>query len=73
MELTDLDDRFRHHPPSDETVAADHAAVRETLLRAAQDIFVCMAPGRESSLAITKLEEAMFWANASIARHKNKG
>jgi hypothetical protein len=25
--------------------------------------------GREKSLAITKLEEAMMWANASIARH----
>lgn len=24
---------------------------------------------RERSLAITKLEEAVFWANASIARH----
>ena len=26
------------------------------------------APCREQSLAITALEEAMFWANAAIAR-----
>jgi hypothetical protein len=25
-------------------------------------------PGREKALAITKLEEAMLWANAAIAR-----
>ncbi|WP_406501815.1 hypothetical protein OHA04_34460 [Streptomyces sp. NBC_01590] len=28
---------------------------------------VCPA-GREQDLAITKIEEAMFWANAAIAR-----
>jgi len=28
--------------------------------------------GRERSLAITKLEEAMFWANAGIARPGGK-
>lgn len=28
--------------------------------------------GRELSLALTKLEEAMFWAKASIERRNNK-
>lgn len=27
----------------------------------------CIAPGRERSLALTKLDEALFWANAAIA------
>lgn len=27
-------------------------------------------PSREASLALTKLEEAVFWANAAIARHE---
>jgi hypothetical protein len=27
-------------------------------------------PSREQSIAITKLEEALFWTNAAIARHK---
>ena len=72
-ELADLDDRFSDHHPSDEYVSACHTQVRETLLGAARSLSMCMSPGRESSLAITKLEEAMYWANASIARHKNKG
>lgn len=28
---------------------------------------------REKSLAITKLEEAIFWANAGIARNETEG
>ena len=27
----------------------------------------CIAPSRERSLALTKLDEALFWANAAIA------
>lgn len=29
--------------------------------------------GREKSLALTELEQVMFWANAAIAREKRKG
>ena len=27
----------------------------------------CIAPSRERSLALTKLDEALFWANTAIA------
>lgn len=27
----------------------------------------CISPSRERSLALTKLDEALFWANAAIA------
>lgn len=27
----------------------------------------CIAPSRERSLALTKLDEALFWTNAAIA------
>ena len=46
-----------------------HQRVRTVLFSAADEIVELTGPpSREQSLAITKLEEAMFWANAAIAR-----
>lgn len=64
-----LEHRFAHHPPDTQEKKDRHEAVRDTLLEAADGLVVLTgAPTREQSLAITKLEEAMFWANAAIAR-----
>ena len=61
--------RFAYHPADTEEKKQRHEAVRDTLLEAAEAITVLTGPPtREQSLAITKLEEAMFWANAAIAR-----
>ena len=51
-------------------MAADHQKVRETLYEAASTLNLMLPNGREKSLAITKLEEAMFFANAAIARNQ---
>lgn len=64
----DLENRFDYHPPKDETVAATHAEVRQVLYIAACEIDRLVPDGREKSLAITNLEQAMFWANGAIAR-----
>jgi hypothetical protein len=45
-----------------------HTDVRAACARAAADILKVTPEGREQSLAITHLEEAMFWGNAAIAR-----
>lgn len=66
----DLANRFSYHPPKTEDVKNAHEWVRNTLLRVAGDFDIELSPGREKSLAITHLEEAMFWANASIARNQ---
>ena len=62
---------FMHHPP-DQGEADDrhqlHNAVREILRVAADELVDYCSEGRELSLALTKLEEAMMWANAAIAR-----
>lgn len=66
-ETIDLDERFDYHKP-DEERARMHEAVRQSLKASAYDVLGLCPPGRERSLVLTKLEEAMFWANAAIAR-----
>lgn len=69
MEYVDLDHRFAYHPPTNDPVKASHGDdIRASCLQAATDINRLVPEGREKSLAVTKLEEAMMWANAGIAR-----
>ena len=71
MHLTDdeLAHRFQFHPADSENKQQAHERVRDVLLNAAETLVQVTGPmSREQSLAITKLEEAMFWANAAIAR-----
>ena len=67
MGKKDLDNRFMHHPPSDDA-ALRHNAVRKDTRLLAGKYDRQLPEGREKALALTKLEEAMFWANAAIAR-----
>jgi hypothetical protein len=68
MDNMDLENRFNYHAP-DELKKLAHERVREILLQVAQEFNHTLLEGREKSIVITKLEEAMFWANASIARN----
>lgn len=63
----DLDNRFDYHRPTD-SLANRHQVVRDATKQLAQTFVDMLPEGREKSLAITKLEEAMFWGNAAIAR-----
>lgn len=64
-----LDNNFVYHPPKDgqntkyETLRSEAKALAETLC------FLC-PPSRELSIALTNLEQAVFWANAAIARNE---
>lgn len=64
----DLDKNFKYHQP-DEEKRALHAEVRGKARSLADTVLVRCPPGREQSIALTKIEEAMFWANAAIARN----
>ncbi len=64
-----LDLRFDHHPPINRSVEIAHGEIRETMKEAAEDVIQLVPAGRERALALTKLEEAMMWANAGIARN----
>lgn len=71
MHLTydQLAHRFQFHPADADNTQEAHQTVRDILLDAADKIVEATgASTREQSLAITKLEEALFWANAAIAR-----
>lgn len=37
----------------------------------AASIYLCCPPSREQSVALTKLEEVIMWANAAIARNES--
>ena len=65
---SDLDLRFRYHKPKDDSAAVRHESIRFVCQEAAKAILSMVPPGREQALAITKLEEAMMWGNAGIAR-----
>lgn len=71
MEREDLINRFKHHPPKDKSTADLHEQVRSEIGNAADFVNKFVPEGREKSLAITKLEEAMMWANAGIARNSS--
>lgn len=64
----DLRNRFTYHPPPDPETTVKYEAIRATGLVLASLIVEHAPPGREASLAVTHVEEAVMWANAAIAR-----
>ena len=70
MANPDLAHRFNHHPPKSQSVAEGHGFIREECLALAEILDRTLLVGREKALALTKLEEVMFWANAAIARNQ---
>lgn len=67
MKNEEIDRRFQTHKPSymDTSKMQD---IRSQCRSTAELIEVAVPDGREKALALTKLEESMFWANAGIAR-----
>jgi hypothetical protein len=68
IEQDDINNRFTYHPPSD-TKATKHVMIRESGKTLTEIINEMVPDGREKSLAITKIEEAIMWANAGLARN----
>jgi hypothetical protein len=66
--IEDLDSRFDYHAP-DADRGRKHENIRNVLKSAAFYLTSHLSDSRETSLAITKMEEAMMWANAAVARH----
>ena len=65
--LTDINNRFTYHAPK-EGQPIRYLEIRETAKAFAVLLVEVCPESRERSLALTKLEEVVFWANAAIAR-----
>lgn len=64
---TDIENRFTYHQPKAEDVKK-FPMIRDMAKDLAYIIDELVPNGREKSLAMTKLEEVVMWANAGIAR-----
>jgi hypothetical protein len=62
-----IDNNFKYHAPK-EGQPELYTAIRGKAKELAEMIADSCPGGRERSLAITKLEEVVMWANAAIAR-----
>jgi hypothetical protein len=65
-----IEHNFKYHAPTGDAVQA-HTEIRAAakMLAVLIDEALPAAAGREKALAITKVEEAMMWACAGVARH----
>jgi len=70
--LERIDNDFTYHPP-DEEQTQKYTRLRDNAKQLARDIVALCPDSRDRSLALTKLEEAVFWANAAIARGGSSG
>lgn len=69
MDEKDLDNRFTYHAPKRDQ-AMRYEVLRDAARNFAEQINDRCPDSCEKSLAITHLEEAVMWANASIARNE---
>jgi len=65
--MENLNNRFKFHSV-EKTEEEKMNNIRDLVLSVAENIDKLCPDGREKSLAITNLEQVMFWANASISR-----
>lgn len=63
-----IENNFRYHAPK-EGQPEKYVAIREKAKELAYLIDELVPKSREQSLAFTNLEQAVFWANAGIARN----
>lgn len=72
MNKADIAHRFAFHAATTQERKDEHTSARQILRRAADDLNQLVPEGREKAIVMTKLEEAMMWANAGIARDRTE-
>ena len=69
MDAQEIQKRFTYHAPKGDQ-AQRYEDIRRNAFNLAAFIDASCPDSREKSLAMTALEEAVMWANASIARNE---
>ena len=64
-----IEKAFTYHPPK-ENQPQRYNRIRDAAKELANLIAALTPESREQSLALTKIEEAVMWANAAIARNE---
>jgi hypothetical protein len=68
----ELNKRFSYHPPIDENQTGRYEEIRGYAKNFARILKQRCPDSREFFIAMTKIEEAVFWANAAIARNETE-
>jgi hypothetical protein len=66
----EIETRFTYHSPKDNQPIR-YEAIRAAAKELSYQIIQLTPKCREQALALTKLEEMVFWANAAIARRES--
>ena len=66
-QIQEIARRFTYHAPFG-TQAGRYEQIRSMCGQVGQELIKLCPESRELSVALTKLDEVVFWANASIAR-----
>lgn len=69
-DTADAINRYAYHRPKDEGQTARYETIRAKAGEYAQFLLTACPKSRELATALTKLDEVMFFANASIARNE---
>lgn len=69
MDSRDIEHRFAFHAATTDEKRDAHTSVRQQCRQLADALNAQLPEGREKAVVMTKLEEVMFWANASLARN----
>ena len=69
MKSMDIEKNFTYHAPKPDQVVR-YGEIRARAKQFAEMLLSDCPESRELSLAMTKLEECVMWANASIARNE---
>lgn len=70
LTMEDLDHIFCYHAPTPDQVK-QYGDIRSAGKFLAQVILQQCPDSRERSIAVTKVQEVVMWANASVALHGN--